>query len=172
LETKLEVAKAADPPTTLASATTTCKPICKGSCSGTTYTQTGPRANKNKLNPKRLLGVPGSVAAERMPSSSALDKRPSLSTVESEKPRFSAAERRPAFSALLRRRSFSTFVSSLIGCALLLLSSRGPGSPIGKTVVPCQVRTVCETIIFVTYVECITELPQKKSTKSRKTRVL
>lgn len=144
METKLDAAKAADPPTTLASATTSCTPICHGSCSGTTYTQMGPRPNRNKLNPRRPLGVPGSVAAERMPSSSAFDKRPSLSTVEREKPRFSAAERRPAFSALLRRRSFSTFVSNLIGSALLLLSSRGPGSPIGKTVVPCQIRIVSE----------------------------
>lgn len=149
METKLEAAKAADPPTTLASATTTCKPISHRCCSGTTYTQTGPRLNKTKLNPKRLLGVPGSVAAERTPSSSALDKRPSLSTVERERPKFSAAERRPAFSALLKRRSFSTFVRSLIGGEFLLLISRGPGSPIGKTVVLCQMKIVYEIVYYI-----------------------
>ncbi|CAL5441934.1 unnamed protein product [Camellia sinensis] len=117
-DTKFEAAKAADPPTTETRATTTCNATSQGYSSGTKYTQAGPNTSNARLRLRRVVGVPGSVAAERTPSPSALERRPSFSMVERDSPNFSAADRRPAFSALVRSLNCSTLVRSLTGVVL------------------------------------------------------
>ena len=133
-DTRFEAAKAADPPTTHTSATTTCRATSQGYSSGTKNTKAGPRSKRVRLSVERVDGVDGFVAAERRPNSSAFDSKPSCSIVANDSPAFSAADSNPAFSAFVSNRSCSTLVSSFTGGFDNVVPGRGPGSPRGNTV--------------------------------------
>ena len=134
LPTRFEAAKAADPPTTLTTATNTWTTTSQVASSGNRNTKAGPRSKSNRLSVKRVDGVSGFVTADKTPSSSALDSRPSCSIVDSDNPAFSAVDNSPAFSAFVSNLSCSTLVSSFteepVDEELFF-------EPIGIAVVPC-----------------------------------